>query len=99
MFVILGKKERYTVEDAKSLQKKQFTAAKYRDLMDMENGYSSGRMLEILIARCKYVIERGSTLNNPHIPKSYFKSWPQIEPGDTKKLLSLVDKCFARKRS
>jgi hypothetical protein len=99
MYAILGMKDVYTLEDAKNIQKKQFTTIQYKKLMDVGTGYSSQRMLKILKARCKYVIERGSTLNNPHIPESYFESWPKIEPGDTKALLSLVSKYFASKQS
>jgi hypothetical protein len=42
-------------------------------------GYSTERMLEILKERATYLMERGSTLNNPHISGSYFHGWPRIE--------------------
>lgn len=90
LHTILGDKEFYSLEDARRLHKRQYSKDKYMELMDTENGYSKARMLRILQDRCKYVIERGSTLNNPHIPKTYFNGWIQIKPGDKKTLLKLV---------
>ena len=58
--------------------------------MDLKNGYSSERILKIIQDRCRYVIERGSTLNNPHIPGSYFESFDKIKPGDKAHFLKLV---------
>ena len=58
--------------------------------MDKEQGYSPKRMLEILKDRGKYLIERGSTLNNPHIPTSYFKGWEQITSNHKQRLRALV---------
>lgn len=40
--------------------------------MDLPDGYSPKRMLEILRLRARYLLDRGSTLNNPHIPKRFF---------------------------
>ncbi|MGD1805205.1 hypothetical protein ACP6PL_07150 [Dapis sp. BLCC M126] len=71
LYEIVGEKEVYTLEDAQSLQKRQYTIQEYRNKMDLEFGYSPERMLSILRDRCQYLIERGSTLNNPHIPASY----------------------------
>lgn len=78
MVRILGEKEIYTPEDAKRLQKNQLKAAEYKARMDLEGGYSPERMLEILKERARYLLERGSTLNNPHINFEYFSGWPQI---------------------
>lgn len=75
---ILGEKQVYSLDDARRLHKKQYTVAEYRSAMDVENGYSKQKMLEILKDRARYLIERGSTLNNPHIPESYFSGWPKI---------------------
>ena len=47
-------------------------------------------MLKILKQRCKYLIERGSTLNNPHIPASYFDGWERITKNHAKRLNELV---------
>lgn len=87
---IVGEKEIYTLEDAKRLNKKQYKIAKYKELMDLANGYSPERMLDILKYRCKYLIERGSTLNNPHIPASYFNGWEQITENHAARLRELV---------
>ncbi len=78
MFSVLGEKDHYTLIDAKNLHKNQYKAAEYKELMDLKGGYSPERMLEIFKARLKYVIERGSTLNNPHIPFTHFSTWPEI---------------------
>ena len=78
MIRVMGDKKFYSYEDARRLQKQQFSAQKYRAMMDVPDGYSPERMLEIFRERTRYVIERGSTLNNPHIPASYFAAWPAI---------------------
>jgi hypothetical protein len=75
---IIGAKPQYDLADARRLHKNQYGARRYRELMDRPNGYSPERMLEIFRDRAKYVIERGSTLNNPHIPATYFTPWPSI---------------------
>ncbi len=49
-------------------------------------------MLEILKERLKYLIERGSTLNNPHISGSYFESWEKITSDHANKLKCAVKK-------
>ncbi len=78
MFRVLSRKEQYSLEDAKRLQKNQFSSKEYRGRMDLEDGYSAARMLEIFKERARYIMRRGSTLNNPHIPAEYFQSWPEI---------------------
>jgi hypothetical protein len=90
MFRILGKKEIYSVDDARLLHKSQFTAATYRELMDVEGGYSADQMLEIMRERAKYLLERGSTLNNPHIPAKFVLSWPEITRDHAVTLRELV---------
>lgn len=90
LYEIVGKKEVYTLEDAQSLQKRQYTIQEYRNKMDLEFGYSPDRMLSILKDRCQYLISRGSTLNNPHIPASYFKGWERITTNHAQRLRELV---------
>lgn len=90
LHAIMGKKDIYSMDDAKLLQKKQYSAEKYREMMDKVEGYSEGRMLAILKERCKYVIERGATLNNPHIPGSYFDGWEKIESNHAARLRELI---------
>ena len=102
--IVVGSKEVYSLADAKQLQKAQYSAGKYIQLMDIfthgqngmkPSGYSKGRMLEILKDRVKYVIERGSTLNNPHIPESYFVSWIEIKRDHAAHLRQLVREWLA----
>lgn len=88
---IIGDKEVYSRSDAKKLHKNQYSALRYTELMDLPNGYSRGRMLEIFRDRAKYVIERGSTLNNPHIPLIYFDTWPTITRNHAHELRQLVN--------
>jgi len=79
LHAILGSKPVYSLDDAKRIQKRQHSLANYRDRMDRPDGYSPERMLEILRDRARYVMSRGATLNNPHIPQSYFADWPRID--------------------
>lgn len=75
---IVGMKEKYTRDDAKRLHKNQYSAAQYKELMDLDDGYSPEQMLGIFRDRVRYLLLRGSTLNNPHIPASYFNHHPDI---------------------
>jgi hypothetical protein len=72
---ICGAKDRYTLTDAQALYKKQWSIEEYRGAMDMDGGYSAERMLDILRKRAHYLISRGSTLNNPHVPKRFLKTF------------------------
>lgn len=87
---ILPPKGTYTLEDARNIQKRQYSIEKYRELMDISNGYSPNRMLSILQDRASYLVERGSTLNNPHIPGSYFNDWEEITTDHRETLKKLV---------
>jgi len=78
MFTILSEKKFYSLEDARKLHKRQWTVEEYKSRMDLPQAYSQQRMLEIYAERVKYLISRGSTLNNPHIPYSYFKNWNTV---------------------
>jgi len=90
LYQMCGKKNTYSYQDARRIQKQQYKKDKYLALQDMKNGYSRTRMLEILNDRTKYLIERGSTLNNPHIPASYFSDWEKITDNHAKRLRELV---------
>jgi hypothetical protein len=76
---ILGESEDFGYEDARRLMKNQFrTRQEYRDASDLpDERYSRTAMVEMLRTRCRYVIELGSTLNNPHVPASYFTDWDE----------------------
>lgn len=92
LYQICGKKNIYSYYDAKRIHKMQYKKDKYLALQDLKAGYSSNRMLEILRDRAKYLIERGSTLNNPHIPASYFSGWEEITDNHAIRLRNLVKK-------
>ena len=90
MFEILGRKDVYTKADARKLHKAQMTAAAYASAQDLKDGYSPERMLDIFKDRARYVIERGSTLNNPHIPAKFLETWPRIDGNHAAELRALV---------
>jgi len=98
---VLGDKPFYTLYEARAIAKNQYSAAKYRELMDLpeQHGYSRDRMLGILRERCRYVLLRGSTLNNPHIPSGYFKEWEQITEDHASVLRALVRRYLQNKAS
>jgi hypothetical protein len=88
---ILGDKPFYSREEAKSIGKNQYSAAEYRARQDLPEGYSRATMLELLQERCRYVLLRGSTLNNPHISGDYFRDWEKITEDHAMVLRRLVD--------
>lgn len=90
MFKVIGEKELYTLADAKKLHKAQYSAAQYKARMDRPDGYSYQRMLDILRDRVRYVIQRGATLNNPHIPAEYISGWPTIDSNHAVRLRRLI---------
>lgn len=45
----------------------RMTSEAYRIFMDLPDGYTPPRMLLMLQERCRYLLDRGSTRNNPHI--------------------------------
>jgi hypothetical protein len=87
---VLGEKPVYTVTDARAVMKQQWSAALYKEAQDIPGGYSPARMVEILQERCRYVILRGSTLNNPHIEAGYFAGWERILEDHAARLRELV---------
>ena len=97
MHQVVDEKAIYTYADAKKLQKMQYKKKKYVELQDMENGYSPDRMLGILKDRAKYLVERGSTLNNPHIPFTYFEGWVEITENHAETLKQMVKEYFDNK--
>ena len=94
LYQVMEKKTVYSYEDAKNIQKRQYKKEKYIELQNIKNGYSPERMLEILQDRAKYLVERGSTLNNPHIPSSYFRGWIKIADNHPQNLRKLVREYF-----
>src|SRR5581483_10321352 len=82
---LVGAKHRYTLADAIALMKQQklpdgsrMTGEGYRQMMDVRGGYSRARMLEMVRLRAHYLLDRGATRNNPHIPSAYFREWEKI---------------------
>ncbi|KAF3977985.1 MAG: hypothetical protein HFP77_04150 [Methylococcales symbiont of Iophon sp. n. MRB-2018] len=98
MYQIIGKKDVYTYDDAKAIQKMQYKKEQYLKLQDLEHGYSSKRMLEIIKDRAEYLIERGSTLNNPHIPFTYFDGWEEITQNHVERLRVMVREYFKEQK-
>jgi hypothetical protein len=79
LFAICGQKEHYPIADAKKLHKLQWSAKQYKDFADHTVGrkkvISKERMLELLRLRSQYISERGATLNNPHVSKTFLKTF------------------------
>lgn len=75
LYIICGEKNVYQLDDARLLYKRQWRRDRYASEMDLSNGYSPNRMLEILRLRARYLNARGATLNNPHIPKRFFSEF------------------------
>ncbi|MCK5707543.1 MAG: hypothetical protein KAI43_07795 [Candidatus Aureabacteria bacterium] len=94
MHSIIGKKDVYTYSDAKAIQKMQYKKEQYLQLQDLGQCYSPKRMLEIVKDRAQYLIERGSTLNNPHIPFTYFDGWTEITENHAEQLRIMVHEYF-----
>jgi len=90
MFEIIGDKAVYTLADAKTLQKQQYSAEKYRASMDVEGGYSPDAMLKIFRDRIAYLLARGSTLNNPKVPQNVVGGWATITSDYAHRLRELV---------
>lgn len=62
-----------------------------RRCIDVTPGYSPNAMLEIFRDRCRYLIRRGSTLNNPHIPASFFQKFEKITDEHASHLRDALD--------
>lgn len=77
LFAVCGEQQTYSIEDAKCLHKQQYSAAQYAASTDLvEAGVpriSQEKMLHILKERALYVAQRGATVNNPHITKTYLR--------------------------
>jgi hypothetical protein len=91
LFVICGDQTTYSIDDAKRLHKRQWSAQHYKEAADTKVGgrprISQHKMLEILRLRAAYIAERGATLNNPHIPLTYLARFNDtdriINPGSS----------------
>jgi hypothetical protein len=90
LYSLMGRSERYSIDQAKLLHKKQLTRDEYLKRADLGDAYSPKAMLGLLKDRCEYLIRRGSTLNNPHIPASYFTDFEKITMEHAERLRELV---------
>jgi hypothetical protein len=84
---LLASSQEFTRAAAWNLQKKQLTTADYKRLADVTldgdsspTAFSRRRMTELVLLRVRYLLQRGATLNNPHIPNSYFVRTKGILP-------------------
>ena len=79
LFDVCGKKETYSLDDARRLHKQQWPVAEYEAALDVDlegkRRISQAKMLEILQLRSKYIAERGATLNNPHVTKAHLDTF------------------------
>jgi hypothetical protein len=102
LYQICGVKDKYSLSDAKKLHKRQWSRVKYFREQDLPNGYSSAKMIQILKERCLYLNARGSTLNNPHIPKRFLDKFNKINLNilthSKKQILELSNKRFEELR-
>lgn len=97
---VLGDRESYGIAEAKSIMKNQWSSAQYRQNADLpDHGYSRDRMVKLLQERCGYVIRRGATLNNPHIPRAYLERLPLVERDHAATLRRLVRAYLAERQS
>lgn len=81
--------DRATYSEAEVMQ---FLGRRWRRSMrlDLPGGYTKGRMLNILRERAKYLLERGATLNNPHIPKKFFDGFEKITANQALRVREMV---------
>ncbi len=75
-----------TVKKASSLIKGLLSKKSTLRLVDIKASYSPSAMLEIIRDRCRYLINRGSTLNNPHINEEFFARFDQIDDEHAQRL-------------
>ena len=99
LHIICGEKPVYSQRDARTLHKRQWPEARYGSEMDVTDGYSPGKMLEILRLRAKYLNARGATLNNPHIPKRFFAAFRDSEMSAREAAIELRRAARRRMRS
>lgn len=75
LFAVCGEQATYSIKDAKKLHKQQYSAAQYAAAIDLVQNnvpaISQAGMLKILKERAFYIAQRGATVNNPHITKTF----------------------------
>lgn len=79
-----------TAKKASLITSKLLTQKRKSSVFDIEAGYSPNRMLNIFRDRAGYLIDRGSTLNNPHIPGEFFSQFEKITEDHASKLRKML---------
>jgi hypothetical protein len=95
---ILGADDSFDIGDARLIMKNQWRAVEYQSNADLPGGrFSRERMVVLLRHRLAYVVRRGATLNNPHIPERYFaeRELPRITEDHAATLRRLVREYIA----
>lgn len=87
---IFGDKSTYTYDEARFVFKRLFTKKEYERRKDKKKGYSKKAMLAMFKEHNWHYLERGSSLNNPKIPKAEYKDWPKITKKHSLSLKKLV---------
>lgn len=90
VFDALGEKQTYSLAEARRIMKSQWRKDDYKRYQDLPGGFSLEQMTELMRKRAWYLLNRGSTLNNPHVPMSYFSSFERITVEHAAKLRELV---------
>lgn len=86
----LGDKPVYTVAEVrKGLPRGRWRKA-FLEQVDVPAGYWKARMVEILQERARYILDRGTTLNNPHISKTFFDGFEKITSNQAMRVRELV---------
>lgn len=71
--------------------------ARLKRCFDVEPGYSPSAMLRIVQDRCRYLVDRGSTLNNPHIEPRFLAKFEGIVSEHAKTLRAKLDQYIEKK--
>lgn len=78
---VIGKKDFFPVSDAERIMKRQWTKQEYIQNADSEEGYSLSSMRGLVAGRVEYLVSRGATLNNPHIPGAFVRALTPLSLG------------------
>lgn len=74
---VFGEKEHYTLQELKRLLKQQINKEAYLEFLDVEMDgerlCSPGQMDFAIIQRTKYLLNRGTSRNNPHISDGWIR--------------------------
>ena len=75
--ILFGNRDQYTLEELQVVLKKQIKKEEYLEFLDIEqNGEkncSTSNMSRAIIKRTLYLLNRGSSRNNPHFSRSWIK--------------------------